>query len=342
MPKSSERDRSALLGGAVTHPSTEPSQVTDRTDDPHIPVAAILHAIRMHIRTIVVFACFGAALSLAVVLFQRRTYVSHASFMSQSRKTSTDLPFSLGINLALGDASSPPQFYVDLLNSRALLGSLAVQQFVMVDESGKQTDASLLDILGVKGSNQRIREYSAVDRLRELIATSVVQKTGVIGLEVAAPNPLLAQQMAEALLEKLNKFNLETRQTQAGAERRFTEQRLAEVRLDLRATEDRLQDFLQANHERLSPVLMLQQGRLEREIDLQQQVYSTLAQAYEKAKLDEIRDTPVITVIEPPDLPPRAKSRRILTWLIFGWILGALFGWAFTWGRDGWRLTPSL
>jgi hypothetical protein len=37
-----------------------------------------------------------------------------------------------------------------------------------------------------------------------------------------------------------------------------------------------------------------------------------LAQAYEQSKMDEVRDTPVITIIQPPETPlmPDAKGIR--------------------------------
>jgi capsule polysaccharide export protein KpsE/RkpR len=80
----------------------------------------------------------------------------------------------------------------------------------------------------------------------------------------------------------------------------------------LRASEDRLLAFSQANRRiQDSPDLIAQRARLERDVTMQQQIYTTLAQAYEQAKIEEVRDTPVLTVITPPEVPARPDSRRL-------------------------------
>jgi uncharacterized protein involved in exopolysaccharide biosynthesis len=149
----------------------------------------------------------------------------------------------------------------------------------------------------------------------------------VVRVDVTAPDPIVAQQVDSALLDQLNRFNLESRQTQAGSERRFTEARLGEVREDLRVAEDRLRAFLDQNRNyRSSPNLVFQEGRLTREVSVQQQLYLTLAQAYEQAKIEEVRDTPVITVLARPDVPVRPDARKTVLRGAIGLFLGFLLG----------------
>lgn len=69
---------------------------------------------------------------------------------------------------------------------------------------------------------------------------------------------------------------------------------------------------------------MFQQQRLQKELDLRQQVYTTLAQAYEQARIDAVRDTPVITIIEHPEGSARSAGgvfRNGFLGVIFGAIL---------------------
>ena len=130
-----------------------------------------------------------------------------------------------------------------------------------------------------------------------------MQKTGVVELEVTAGNPGLAQEINQRLIDLVNEFNLRTRQSQAANERAFTERRLEEVRQELRATEDGLQSFLQRNRDYTnSPALTFQVERLQREVSMRQEVFTTLAQEFQQAKIEEVRDTPVITVVEAPSL----------------------------------------
>jgi capsular polysaccharide biosynthesis protein len=64
--------------------------------------------------------------------------------------------------------------------------------------------------------------WRAVDRLREAISTSAVDReTGVVRLTVSATHPALSEQIAQRLLELLNEFNTEARQSRAQEEGRF-------------------------------------------------------------------------------------------------------------------------
>jgi uncharacterized protein involved in exopolysaccharide biosynthesis len=47
-----------------------------------------------------------------------------------------------------------------------------------------------------------------------------------------------------------------------------------------------------------------------------QQVFQTLSQAVEQARIDEVRDTPVLSIIEPPTIPPVRDSRGLALKLI--------------------------
>jgi uncharacterized protein involved in exopolysaccharide biosynthesis len=123
-------------------------------------------------------------------------------------------------------------------------------------------------------------------------------------------NAELAMLVNTHLLDLLNKFNLHTRQSQASAERQFTEQRMAEVRTDLSEAENRLAAFLKTNRDyQNAPDLRFNYERLSREVSIQQQLFVSLAQSFEQAKIDEVRDTPVISVVESPELPARPDSR---------------------------------
>jgi uncharacterized protein involved in exopolysaccharide biosynthesis len=187
----------------------------------------------------------------------------------------------------------------------------------------------------VSGRTPELRREAVIRRLGDRIQAVAVVKTGVVRVRVTAESASLALEMVRCILDRLNWFNLETRQSQARAERRFMEGRLDEARTELRAAEDRLQGFLQRNREyRNSPELTFQQDRLARDVQVKQQVYTSLAQAYEQARIEEVRDTPVITVVEQPDLPVRpdrrGAARSALVALIAGGMLATLIAFVMT------------
>lgn len=147
-------------------------------------------------------------------------------------------------------------------------------------------------------------------------------------VNVRTRSPYVSLAIAQQLLRGLDEYNLVTRQSQAHQERVFTESRLSDARAALRGAEDELLRFLQTNRQTDFPALTLQRDRLQREVDLRQQVVTSLAQKYEENRIREVRDTPVLTLIELPDLAsrtdPRLRGLILLVGIAGGMTLGIL------------------
>ena len=104
------------------------------------------------------------------------------------------------------------------------------------------------------------------------------------------------------------------------------EAQAGEAERALREAEDRLQGFLQRNRVISSPDLGFEHDRLQRQVTLRQQVYTSLVQNQEEARIREVRDTPVITVLENPRLPVVSEPRRSVLKGILGGLAGGLLG----------------
>ena len=275
-------------------------------------------------------AILGALIATVPPLVLPRSYTVSSGFTPQNRRQSgtlSGLAGQLGLALPLNlDGGQPPAFYADRVTSRQLLGQVVDTRYSIATASGS-ADVSLIDFLGAKGRTPALRRDAAIRELRRAVDAAVDNKTGIVSLSVTLEDPALARQVNQRMLDLLNEFNLQNRQSQAAAERRFTESRVAQVRRDLREAEDRLQAFLQRNREyRLSPQLTFEHDRLQREIDLQQEVFTTLAQSYEQARIEEVRDTPVITIVEAPAEPVRPDSRRLVLKCLLGLLFGSFIG----------------
>jgi len=226
----------------------------------------------------------------------------------------------------MSDPSQTPAFYVGLIRSREILGKIVDTTYVFQTPDG-QRRGHVIDYMRVGETDSARRREDGIRALRKrVVATSDLQ-TGVVDVKVSVRYPDLAYQVMQHLLTELNQFNLVTRQSQAAAEKTFTAQRLQEVQRDLRDAEDALQLFLERNRDyRNSPLLTFQQDRLARRVSEQQELYSSLSQAYEQAKIEEVRDTPLFTILEEPELPARPDRRYLLLKVLLGLILGSGFG----------------
>jgi uncharacterized protein involved in exopolysaccharide biosynthesis len=185
---------------------------------------------------------------------------------------------------------------------------------------------TLIQVYDVGGKTPAVQREKAIEKLAKNVAVGLSTKTGVVHVSVKARTAGLAYELNHRVLELLNRYNLEYRRSQATAERDFTERRLAEARVELSDAENRLQSFLAGNREAKTPALALQEQRLRRALTERQGAVSTLAQAYEQARLDAVRDTPVISLIEAPDHPARPAPRWALASALVGALLGLLTG----------------
>ena len=88
------------------------------------------------------------------------------------------------------------------------------------------------------------------------------------------------------------------RKSYASEQRFYIEKRLAQVKDSLSIAENKLKNFREENRLVASPALLLEQGRLLRNVDILQTVYIELNKQLEIAKIDEIKETPVLNVKE--------------------------------------------
>jgi len=276
---------------------------------------------------------FVVALAMGLpALFKARTYTTTATFAPQSSNNQfasmNGLAAQLGVSVPSVGAQSP-DFYAQLIESRGILTSVAQGEYS--DGSVGAKPKELADVLHIKGASPRDRLDATIRWLHQAIIAEAIAKTGTVQVSVTAPSPQLADQIANRLLDLLNSFNLETKQTQAAAETKFVEGRLAEVRAELRRAEDELQQFLQVNRQlgagqMASPELNFSRDRLQQEVQLKRGLFNTLSQAYEQSRIEEVRNTPVITVFEQPDMPVHPDSRRVVVKTLLGFMFGSLVG----------------
>jgi len=284
-------------------------------------------AVLLRRRGVIVLSTFAmGALALAFGLLRAPSFTTSASFQPQGSDGGQSqllaLASQFGVNMGSGDGLSPA-FYAELLTSRSILLNVATTPHRVEGAS-----VLLADLLEVEEDTEELRLREVIEWLRETaVSVETGRETGIVTVRVTTDWPELSLQLAEQLLEEVNRFNLETRQSQAATERGFIEARVEGARGDLLAAEDELQRFLQANRQfRDSPELQFQYERIQRNVGLRQQVFTTLVQSFEQARIAEVRDTPVITVLQPPFLPPGPDERRLKLFLALGLVLGAMGG----------------
>lgn len=271
----------------------------------------------------------GLGLGLALGLLSPRLYVSAATIIPQSAEMGMSglamAASQFGIQVPTsGDAWGPP-IYVELLRSQALLRPIAVDTVAVIEQGGRR--AAIMDLLKVRHLPPAQRAERTVVVLRKIVTAHEDKRLAGVKLSVTTRWPSVSLLLAERLVREMNRFNLETRKSQAAAERQFVEVQAAAAERALRDAEDMLQSFLQRNRSiEGSPQLAFAKERLQRDVELRQAVYTSLMQNREDARIREVRDTPVITVLESPRLPATGIPRQIAMKGVLGASLAVMFG----------------
>ena len=263
----------------------------------------------------------GAFAGLLLGLLVPRRYTSQVSFVPESKGTSLPqasmLPFGLSLG---GDNRSSPRFYVELLASQAVTDMVLRTPVRSAEGKGARP---LLDVLVPEPSAMAKREDIARRKLHKMVSTRIQPEPGIVYVSVSAPSPVEAADVANALVAAVQRFDVEMRQTEAKDRRAFLENRAADARVALDGAERAMQSFLEANRLLNAPRLVYEQGRLQRDIELKQGLYLTLANQLETARIDEVNQRPRISVIDAATVPARADSRMIPMYVLTGLVIGA-------------------
>lgn len=286
-------------------------------------VEALLERKRLWITTAIVGGLLAGTFSLLSV----RKYQSTALFIPEEGQTGAMDLASAARQLGLGGLQAgrggwTAGTYAEVVRSPAILQSIARDTFVVLEEDGRR--ATLIDLLEVTptDSGRRVEEATKI-LAREVVGVAESRVLGTVRVTATTPWPSVSQEIVKKLLDRVHRFNLEVRQQRAGAEARFAEQRAAQSELDLRTAEDRLLKLLERNRViEEGTVLAFERSRAQRDVTLQQQVYTQLVVAREDARLREVRDTPLLTVLQEPLRPTIGVPRGT----VFRGILGGLAG----------------
>ena len=306
-----------------------------------LPVFAVASVVLRRWRWMVWVPIACIALAVVYSIVRPRPYIASSRFMPQGTQGGASAGLSgiavqFGVSLGGGGTDSP-EFYVALVTSRELLLATAATHYRFATEPGGTDTLSgtLVELYEIESDDPDRALRSAAGVLFENLRTSIDLKANLVQLEVAAPWPLLAEQINRRILELVNEFNLSTRRSQARAEREFIEGRRAEALAELRAAEAEFSDFLEKNRRfEGSPELRFRADALHRKVGLAQQVCTSLSQQYDRARIEEVRNAPVVTVIEPPEGAARRPGRAIILHALAGAFLGFLLAVLLAFGKE--------
>lgn len=228
------------------------------------------------------------------------------------------------------DPSQSPAFYAQLLQSRELLTRLAQSRFRDPRAAQSTDSADLVLLFRIRDKDPQRAVELAVKRLQRKTLVVTDPRTNLVALRVDAGWPGLAADIANRAVGLVSAFNTEQRLSRAQARRLFLEDRVAAALAELRAAEDSQRQFYERNRQwQNSPSLIVEERRVRRQVETASDLYLSLRREFESARLDEINNTPVITIVDRAVAPRRRhwpqRTRITVAAAVLGVALGALW-----------------
>ncbi|OGU35876.1 MAG: hypothetical protein A2455_02565 [Ignavibacteria bacterium RIFOXYC2_FULL_35_16] len=253
---------------------------------------------------------FNGAVAVLVLLYlyliARPYFESTVTILPEFGSKSTtlaglsQLATLVGVRPAEG---APAEIYQNLILSEIVLEDVIYSKYKtkklkdlvnLIEYFSPEKDDSLL------GKNERQIFLGVYRNLTgNAIRTNVDRLTKILTITVTMPESQLSADVANKVTESLDKYIRTKRKSFASEQKFYIEKRIEELSDSLTMAENKLKNFSEQNRMiQQSPQLLLERGRLMRNVEILNAVYIELNKQLEVTKIDEIRETPVVNVKE--------------------------------------------
>jgi len=303
-----ETEKQTPQGGATPQEPTL-AETIRKISDFLKPVFADLWKNRWKI--IAIDAVILILLALYLVFGLKNFYVSTVTLIPEigTSKSSMgglgDLAALAGLSVG-GGGDQPTEIYQYLITTESILLPVAYKKYPAPKDLRFNKDSiNLFEYYEIevedtakysKAEIKRLKQIDVVKELTKKVTTSFDKKTKILDLSVETYNSHLSSLIANEIIRSLDDYVVNRRKSNAQQNRLYLEKRTAQVKDSLTTIEDVLASFRDRNRVVISPNLLLEQGRLMRALEIQQGIYVELTKQLELAKMQEIKDTPVISV----------------------------------------------
>lgn len=146
-------------------------------------------------------------------------------------------------------------------------------------------------------------QMEVIENMRERINVSLNEETGVINLTVKMPDPQAAAEVGKLGISLLKEYMTNYKTRKAQEDLKHARQQLEDVKQRFEEAQQKLVEFRDSNVNLATAKAQAREQRLQSEYDLTFNVYNSLAQRVEQAKLKVQEQTPVVSILQPVQVP---------------------------------------
>lgn len=181
------------------------------------------------------------------------------------------------------------------------------------------------------------KQMETVKKMRERLTVSVDEGTGVISVNSEFPDPQAAAEIGKAGIELLKEYMREYRTEKAKKDLEFVEEQVASAKERFEATQQKLAEFRDSNVSLATAKAQTRQQELQSQYDLAFEVYNSLNQQQEQARLEVQAQTPVFSILQPVSVPLEKSAPKRLLILIVSGILGGIIALGWVLVQNWWK-----
>ncbi len=148
--------------------------------------------------------------------------------------------------------------------------------------------------------------------VRESVSVSVDNKTGIVTVTANAQHPLVAYQISERVIEKIQDYVTSYRTEKSRKDVEYFEQLFEEAKADYYEAQQKYARYVDANQGVSLQSVMIERERLQNEMELNFALYNTCAQQLQAGKAKLQQETPVFAVISAPAVPLKSANSRMM------------------------------
>lgn len=292
-----------------------------------VSLFALLPEVWAKRKPIAIFVTAATLISVVAVLLQTNLYTAETSILPEPDKGKllgltgmSDIAAAAGLSVGESPLS---RLYPLIIKSARVMQKVIYARY-LTSEMGDSTD--LIQFWKIDGNSEEEKFERALTGLRSRVGVTFDNRLGTVIVTVEMEASRLAADVANKITKELDLYTRTKRRTSVIVQREFIEQRLQEVEQSLRTAENTLRSFKEKNR-RLgdSPQLLLDQGRLEREVQINSTIFIELKKQIEIAKIEETKNMPLVNVLDTARVPIERSSPRRRQIVVTVFVLSLLF-----------------
>lgn len=185
---------------------------------------------------------------------------------------------------------------------------------------------SIIDTSNTISTQDNENEFPSPDNIKQVTdftRISSVKDTNIIEISYESVDPELASEIANTITNVFIEESLIINRSSASEAKKFIEEQLLQKEKELAQLEEELQSITALGN---TPDRVFQMDRLERTINVSENVYLILLEKYQEARISEVMDFTDIRIIDKASIPNKPIKPRKLSNLIGGGLLGLMLG----------------